>query len=81
LEKAAPDDVHYLPPEEYTFTDINDALKEFAQSANPVKRYLLKSMVHCVMADDTLSLDELELLRAMAEVIGTPIPLHVRPTG
>jgi len=33
------------------------------------------------MADQTLSLDELELLRAMAEVIGTPIPLHVRPTG
>jgi Zn-dependent protease with chaperone function len=81
LNKTAPETVQYLPPSDYTFNDINDALKEFARSANPVKRYLLKSMVNCVMADDTLSLDELELLRAMAEVIGTPIPLHVRPTG
>ncbi|WP_340102687.1 M48 family metallopeptidase [Rhodohalobacter sp. 8-1] len=81
LEEAAPDNLKYLQEDEYTFKDIDEALKGFSLSANPVKRYLMKSMIHCVMADDSLSLDELELLRAMAEVIGSPIPLHVRPTG
>jgi len=81
LQKAAPDNTDFLAENEFTFEDIDSALREFSRSANPVKRYLMKSMVHCVMSDDTLELEELELLRAMAEVIGTPIPLHVRPTA
>ena len=81
LQKAAPDNTDFLAENEFTFEDIDSAIREFSRSANPVKRYLMKSMVHCVMSDDTLELEELELLRAMAEVIGTPIPLHVRPTA
>ena len=81
LQKAAPENTEFLNEDEFSFDDINVALQEFSKSANPVKRYLMKSMVHCVMSDDTLALEELELLRAVAEVIGTPIPLHVRPTG
>ena len=81
LQKAAPDNTEYLTEDGFTFEDVDSALREFSKSANPVKRYLMKSMVHCVMSDNTLELEELELLRAMAEVIGTPIPLHVRPTG
>lgn len=81
LKKAAPEKTRFMNKDEYSFDDIDTALREFAKSANPVKRYLMKSMVHCVMSDDSLALEELELLRAMAEVIGTPIPLHVRPTG
>jgi Zn-dependent protease with chaperone function len=80
LQKAAPDGTRFLAANEFTFDDIDAALREFAKSANPVKRYLMKSMVHCVMSDDSLAIEELELLRAMAEVIGSPIPLHVRPT-
>lgn len=79
LKQAAPDNVKYLAKNEYNFEDIDKALNELSSSANPVKRYLMKSMIHCVMADDKLSLEELELLRAMGEVIGAPIPLHVRP--
>lgn len=81
LQNAAPNNMQFLSENDFTFDDVDAALQEFAQSANPVKRYLMKSMIHCVMSDDSLSLEELELLRAMAEVIGTPIPLHVRPTG
>ena len=81
LQKAAPDKTNFLAEDEFTFEDVDLALREFSRSANPVKRYLMKSMVHCVMSDNTLELEELELLRAMAEVIGTPIPLHVRPTA
>lgn len=79
LKNAAPDDLIYLSEDKYNFEDIDKALNELSSSANPVKRYLIKSMIHCVMADDKLTLDELELLRAMGEVIGVPIPLHVRP--
>lgn len=81
LQKATPKNLQFLAEDTFTFDDVDAALREFAVSANPVKRYLMKSMIHCVMSDDSLSLQELELLRAMAEVIGTPIPLHVRPTG
>ena len=80
LRDAAPKNLQFLAENRFTFNDVDTALHEFAVSANPVKRYLMKSMIHCVMSDDLLSLDELELLRAMAEVIGTPIPLHVRPS-
>lgn len=81
LQKAAPENTQFLNENEFSFDDVDVALQEFAKSANPIKRYLMKSMVHCVMSDESLALEELELLRAMAEVIGSPIPLHVRPTG
>jgi Zn-dependent protease with chaperone function len=81
FSKAAPKDVQYLSDDQYNFSDIDRALEELKASANPVKRYVLNGMINAILADDTIELDELELLRAMAEVLGTPIPIHVRPTG
>ncbi len=80
LDNAAPENSKLLSSEQASLSELDKALTEFAQSANPVKRYLMKAMVHCVMADDHLSKKELNLLRAIAESIGTPIPLHVMPT-
>ncbi|REL33718.1 hypothetical protein DYD21_09935 [Rhodohalobacter sp. SW132] len=79
MGKAAPDGMILLKEDEYTFDDLDEALDELDASANPVKRYLLNSMIHTVLADDKLTLDELELLRAMAEAISCPIPIHVMP--
>lgn len=79
MEKAAPDGMILLSEDEYTLNDLDNALDELALSANPVKRYLMSSMIHCVLSDEKISLDELELLRAMSEAIGCPIPMHVMP--
>ncbi len=79
MKKAAPDNMILLSEDEYTLEDLDKALDELALSANPVKRYLMSSMIHCVLSDDKISLDELELLRAMSEAIGIPIPMHVMP--
>ncbi len=79
MKEAAPDNMILLSEDEYTLGDLDDALDELALTANPVKRYLMSSMIHCVLSDDKISLDELELLRAMSEAIGIPIPMHVMP--
>jgi len=79
MENAAPDDLKFLSEDEYTLRDLDHALDELALSANPVKRRLMNSMIYCVLSDDKLSIEELELLRAISESIGIPIPLHVMP--
>jgi len=79
LQKAAPDNMKHLSEDEYTLHDLDSALDELALSANPVKRYIIRSMIHCMLSDDKISIDELELLRAMSEAIDCPIPMHVMP--
>lgn len=79
IKNAVPEDAVFLPEDEISLDDVDKALDEIALSANPVKRYLMNSMIHCVLSDDKISHDELELLRAIAEAIGCPIPIHVRP--
>lgn len=79
MNNAAPDDLNFLPKDEYTLKDLDKALDELSVSANPVKRRLLSAMIHCVLSDDKLTIEELELLRAISESIGSPIPLHVMP--
>lgn len=79
MKKAAPENIRRMSPDEYTIDDLDSALDEMNLSANPVKRYLIRSMIFCALSDDKLSIEELELLRAMSEAIGCPIPLHVVP--
>lgn len=79
LKEAAPDNLALLSDDDYNLEDLDNALDELALSANPVKRYLMSSMIHCVLSDDKISIEELELLRAISESIGCPIPMHVMP--
>ncbi|CAN5282535.1 M48 family metallopeptidase [soil metagenome] len=79
MKNAAPDNLTFLPRDEYTLKDLDKALDELSHSANPIKRYLMSSMIHCVLSDEKISIEELELLRAISESIGCPIPLHVMP--
>ncbi|MFU8812681.1 MAG: M48 family metallopeptidase [Balneolaceae bacterium] len=79
LGKAAPDNLELLPPADSFPGLLDGAIDEFAHAANPVKKALLNAMAHGVMSDDRLSMNEYMLLKAIAESIGTPIPLHVMP--
>ena len=57
---------------------IRDALDDFACASPIVKKRLLEACSLSVMADDGVSSREAELIRAVADAIGCPIPPFVR---
>jgi len=57
-----------------TLQRIDVALLELEQSTARVKRMLLLACAHTVMANNKLNDHEAELLRAIADGVGTPIP-------
>lgn len=57
---------------------IRDALDDFAASSAVVKKRLLEACSLSVMADERISSREAELIRAVADAIGCPIPPFVR---
>ena len=57
---------------------IGEALDRFDQAAPMVKKSLLIACGNTVMADDEIVSDEAELLRAIADTIGCPIPPFVK---
>ena len=69
------DDVKLLSKQECGLSELSKALDELAASANPVKKYVISSVIHCVTADKQISTEEMELLRAVSETLDTPIPL------
>lgn len=57
---------------------IDAALKKFEQATPLVKKRLLFAAGKTVMADKKLTSDEAELIRAIADAIGSPIPPFVK---
>ena len=57
---------------------IKDALENFAHASPIVKKRLLEACSLSVMADDGVSSREAELIRAVADAIGCPIPPFLR---
>ena len=57
---------------------IDEALKKFERSTPLVKKRLLFAAGKTVMADKVLTSDEAELIRAIADAIGCPIPPFVK---
>ena len=60
---------------------IGAALDKFDQAAPAVKKALLYACGKTVMADNDIVSDEAELLRAIADTIGCPIPPFVKSEG
>ena len=75
IKKAAPDDLTLLGKEECTLEELDNALDELEQSANPVKKYILSAIIHCVTSDNHISVNEKEMVRAVSEALDCPIPL------
>ncbi len=75
VEKFISDDVKLLSKADCGLNELNSALDELAASANPVKKYIVSAMIHCITADQKISTEEMELLRAVSETLDTPIPL------
>ena len=81
IEMEIGGDLALLSPSECGLKRIDEALNRFDEAAPMVKRKLVQACGRIVMADDKVVSDEAELLRAIADTIGCPIPPFVRHTA
>ncbi|MFW5967354.1 MAG: hypothetical protein ACOCV2_07545, partial [Persicimonas sp.] len=60
--------------EECTFEALDPALDRIAKATSGVKEHVVDAATHCALADEEITVDEAELLRALCEVIDVPLP-------
>jgi hypothetical protein len=77
IEKYIPEEVKLLPQSKCGLLALDKALDNLSASANPVKKFVISSVIHCITADKVVTMDEAELTRAITEVLGAPIPMGV----
>jgi hypothetical protein len=63
-----------LSADEVSFGALRNALQRFAMASPGVKRSLLDACAHCVLHDERVTLDEAELVRAVAYALDIPLP-------
>ena len=78
IEQETGSRIEPKPPEQCGLQDIEVALDKFAQATPLVKKRLLHACGKTVMADEKVTSDEAELIRAIADAIGCPIPPFVK---
>ncbi|MEW6665947.1 MAG: M48 family metalloprotease [Thermodesulfobacteriota bacterium] len=66
--------VAILPREKCTLKLLDSALEAIAMASYPVKKMLLRGCVTCISADGWITLEEAELIRAMAASLDCPVP-------
>jgi Zn-dependent protease with chaperone function len=57
-----------------SFDALDPALDRIAKATNAIKQTIVKATAHCVLADEDVTADEAELLRAVCEVVDVPLP-------
>ncbi len=67
----------FLPAEQCGLQQIDEALQKFAHASPIVKKHLLEAASFSVLADDHVASREAELIRAIADAMGCPIPPFV----
>lgn len=78
LEKAVGIRISHLPAEECGLDRIEEALDKFAAATPIVKKHLLETCSKSILSDGTMTSREAELVRAIADTIGVPIPPFMR---
>ena len=66
--------IELLARAECSLTQLEPALDRIAQSTNAIKQKVVEATAHCVLADEEVTVEEAELLRAICEVIDVPLP-------
>ena len=61
-------------PEEAGFRNLDAALDRVACAQPAIKEQVLEACVHVALADGTVTVEEGEMLRAVAHVMGCPVP-------
>jgi Zn-dependent protease with chaperone function len=63
-----------LPPQQCMFSNFDAALGQLSQAAPAVKKQVLDAVVATIAADGKMTIEENELLRAVASALSCPIP-------
>ena len=66
--------VSLVPQPQCTLAAFDAALGELSQSSPPVRQELIAATVACIAADGKTTVEEGELLRAIAAALGCPVP-------
>ncbi len=78
---TAPKAVFELQPEsECTWEALDAALDKLAEGSFKVKKWLLGAALACLMHDREITVEEVELFRAIADTLGCPVPPWVVPS-
>ncbi len=78
LLNLPPDELQLLSRESCNLPQIDVALDRLARAAWPLKRQILLASAHTVATDRRVAPREAELLRAIADALGFPIPPFVQ---
>jgi len=78
LESAAGIAIPFMPPERCGLDRIDEALRRLELTSPVMKRDLLAAASRSVLADGTVSSREAELIRAIADALGCPVPPFVK---
>jgi hypothetical protein len=63
-----------VPPRDLDLRKLDRALDQLDAAAPPLKRRILSACAACIGADGKVTLEEGELLRAIADSLGCPVP-------
>jgi hypothetical protein len=63
-----------LPAEKVSFSALRVAIKRFSLATPAVKQALLDACAHCVLHDKHVTVEEAELVRAVAYALDIPLP-------
>jgi hypothetical protein len=63
-----------LPRDKCSFAGLDNALDRIARASPKIKRLVLKACVACIRSDQWISIEEGELLRAIADSLDCPVP-------
>ena len=66
--------LRHCGPDECALPAIDRALDHFAEAAPPLQRLLLQACARAIMLDGQITSQEAELIRAIADAMGCPIP-------
>jgi Zn-dependent protease with chaperone function len=78
IRKSAGVSISFQPAEKCGLKEIEKALRKFDRASPLLKRQLLVAASRSVLADGAVSSSEAELIRAIADAIGCPIPPFVK---
>lgn len=74
-ELGFPDDLKILEQGKCSMTSLNQALVELFEAAMSIKKLFLQACVKTIIRDNTVTVEEAELLRAVSEGLGCPMPV------
>jgi len=69
------------PPGTVGLREIDAALEKLAKAAPPLKKQILQACAACICWDGTVTAEEGELLRAVSDSLGCPMPPWLAPGG